>query len=84
VETLLSILGSVYLFISWSFGMVKILIHPYILGFVLLEVSNLLFFGLTTSSCTFIHAIGFLGIYSCGFGWRLINLLLLTHSFHKS
>ena len=31
VETLLSILGGVYLFISWSFGMVKALIHPYLL-----------------------------------------------------
>jgi hypothetical protein len=30
VETLLAILGGVYLFISWSFGMVKTLIRPYL------------------------------------------------------
>jgi hypothetical protein len=35
VETLLSLFGGVYLFISWSFGMVKNLIHPYLFGVVL-------------------------------------------------
>jgi hypothetical protein len=82
VETLLAILGGVYLFISWSFGMVKTLIFPYLLGFVLLEVSHLLFWGLTTSSYTFIHGVGCLGICTCGlvacilwttfYFWRLV------------
>jgi hypothetical protein len=83
VETLLAILGGVYLFISWSLGMVKTLICSYLLEFVSLEVTHLLFWGLTTSSCTLIHGVGCLGIYSCGVGWRLINFLL-SPSLHKS
>jgi hypothetical protein len=39
METLLAILGGAYLFISWSFGMVKTLNRPYLLGFVLFEVA---------------------------------------------
>jgi hypothetical protein len=76
VETLLAILGDIYFIISWSFGMVKTLIRPYLLGFVLLEIVHLLFWGLTTSflversiylaACTFIHGVGCLGIHTCG------------------
>jgi hypothetical protein len=36
VETIIPIIGGVYLFVSWNFGMVKTLIHPYLFGFVLL------------------------------------------------
>jgi hypothetical protein len=43
---LFSGVGVVYLFISWNVGMVKSLIRPYLLGFVLLEVTRLLFWGL--------------------------------------
>jgi hypothetical protein len=84
VETVHAILGGVYLFISWSFGMVKTLIRPHLPRFVLLEVAHLIFWGLTTSYCTIIHGVGCLGIYSCGVGWRSINLLLLTPPLHKS
>jgi hypothetical protein len=66
VETLLAMLGGVYAFISWSFCMVKTLFRPYLPGFVLLEVAHLLFWGLTTSSCTFIHGVGCLGIWQLG------------------
>jgi hypothetical protein len=51
VETLLVILGGVYLLISWNFRMVKTLIRPYLPRFVFSEVSHLLFW-VTTSSCT--------------------------------
>jgi hypothetical protein len=82
VEILLAILGGVCIFISWRFDMVKTLICPYLLGFVLLEVAHLLFWGLTTSSCTFIHGVGCLGICTYGlvacilwttfYCWRLV------------
>jgi hypothetical protein len=80
VETLLAILRGVYFSISWSFGMVKTLIRPYLLGFVLLEIVHLQFWSLTTSflversiylaSCTFINGVGFLGIHTCKKGSR--------------
>jgi hypothetical protein len=82
LETLLAILGGVYLFISWCFGMVKTLILPYLHGFVLLEVAHLLFQGLTTSFCIFFHGVGCLSICTCGliaciswttfYFWRLV------------
>jgi hypothetical protein len=84
VETLLAILGGIYFIISWSFGMVKTLIGPSLLVFVLLEMVHLLFWGLTTSflvegsiklaPCTFIHEIGYLGTHTCG----LITCILWT------
>jgi hypothetical protein len=74
VETLLVILGGIYFIISWSFGMVKTLIGPSLLGFVLLEMVHLLFWGLNTSflvehsinlaPCTFLHEIDFLGTHN--------------------
>jgi hypothetical protein len=74
VETLLSILGDTYFIISWSFGMVKTLICPYLLGFVLWRWSTCYFGVLTTSflmehsiylaSCTLIHGIDCLGIHT--------------------
>jgi hypothetical protein len=47
VKTLLSILGVVYLFTPWIFCMVETLINPYLSILFLLEVSHLLFCGLT-------------------------------------
>jgi hypothetical protein len=65
METVLAILGGLCFIISLSFGMVKTPIGSYLLGFVLLEMVHLLFWGLTTSfivehsiylaPCTFIH-----------------------------
>jgi hypothetical protein len=56
--------------------MYKTLILSYLLGFFLLEMVHLLFWGLTTSflvehsmclaPCTFIHGVGFLGIHTHG------------------
>jgi hypothetical protein len=76
VETFLAILGDIYFIISWSFGMVKTLIRPYLLGFALWRWSTCYFGVLTTSflvecsihlaSCTFIHGVGYLGIHTCG------------------
>jgi hypothetical protein len=80
VETLLAILGGVYLFISWSFGMVKTLIPPYFPRFILLEVSHLLFWGLTISSCAYIHGVGFLRICTRGL---VTCILWITFYFWK-
>jgi hypothetical protein len=64
VETLLAILGEIYFIISWSFGMVKTLIFPYILGFVLLEMFYLLFWGFDyLISCGALHILGILHIH---------------------
>jgi hypothetical protein len=73
---MLAILGGIYFIISWSFGIVKTLIRPNLLGFVSSKILHLLFWGLTTSflveraiylaSCTFIDGVGFLGIHTCG------------------
>jgi hypothetical protein len=59
METLIAILGGVYLFVSWNFDMVGTIICQYLSRFALLEVAHLLFWGLTTLSCKFIHGVGY-------------------------
>jgi hypothetical protein len=66
VETLLAIYGGIHFIISWSFGMVKTLIFPYLLGFVLLEMVHMLFWGLNFDhflSCGALHLLGTLHIH---------------------
>jgi hypothetical protein len=70
--------------------MVKTLILPYLLGFVLFERVHLLFWCLPTSflvehsiylaSCTFIHRVGRLEIHTCGL---VTCILWITYYFWR-
>jgi hypothetical protein len=89
METFLSIIEYTHThthIISWSFGMEKTLISPYILGFALWRWSIFYFWVYTTYflvehsihfiSYKFTHGVGYLGIHTCGLvvsmhSWRV-------------
>jgi hypothetical protein len=91
VEPLLPILGGVYFMISWSFGMVKTLIRPYLLEFALFEITHLLSWALDYFiSYGALHLLGSLRFHTCGlvacilwttfYFWRMV----MEHSPRKN